>query len=143
MRCDKLPHPDTFTQAPICCLYFFDHLMDVALLDRHFFSKSYGKRSVICVQLTCSSRPRASLTVASHSPGSLGFPGNSGSRDTPPIGVFSTPALSCSALDRRRLGGVLYLQHSSKNHRSSAQLSFYRLGSSNPLLPLQVIAFLG
>ena len=73
-----------------------------------FFSKSDEKRSVTRVQLTYSPRPRAALTAASRSLVSLGFPVNSGSRDAPSICVFSTLALSCSALDRWRLGGELY-----------------------------------
>ena len=42
--------------------------------------------------------PRAALTAASHSPGSLRFPSDNGSRDAPPIGVSS--ALFRSAFDR-------------------------------------------
>ena len=80
-----------------------DPLADIAL-----FAKSDEKGSVTRVQLTCSTLPRTALKAASRSPGSLGFPGNSGSRDAPSIGVFSTLALSCSALDRWRLGGELY-----------------------------------
>ena len=32
-----LPHSDTSTQAPTCCLYFCDYFTGIALLDRHFF----------------------------------------------------------------------------------------------------------
>ena len=82
MRCGKLPHPDTFHQAPTYCFYYYfsDDVSDIALLGIHFF-KSDEKRSVSRVHPTCSPLSRANLKVASRRPGSLGFPGNSGSRD--------------------------------------------------------------
>ena len=41
MRCGKLPHPDTFTQAPTYCLYFFNQLVDIVLSvsENHFLQK--------------------------------------------------------------------------------------------------------
>ena len=38
VRYGKLSHPDTFTQAPACCLFFCDHFADNALLDYYYFN---------------------------------------------------------------------------------------------------------
>ena len=73
------------------------------------FSKLVEKRSVTRVYLTCSPLQGAVLKAASRSPGSLGFPGNSSSRDARSSDrcLLRTGALLCSTLDRWRLGGEL------------------------------------
>ena len=54
---DKLPHPDTFTQAPNFCLYFCDVFSDIALLDGHSVQNQMKTRSVTRVHRNCSQRP--------------------------------------------------------------------------------------
>ena len=92
MRCSKLSHPDTFTQAPTCCFFFFNHLADIvhSVWENHLPQKQIKIRTFVHL---CP-LPRD----ASHSPGSISFPGNKGSRDSPPIGVFTALALSFAAL---------------------------------------------
>ena len=43
VRCGKLPHPNAFTQAPTCYLYFCDHFADIALLERPLFQNEMKK----------------------------------------------------------------------------------------------------
>ena len=71
------------------------------------FSKSDEKRSLTRIYLTCSPLQGAVLEATSRRPGSLGFPGNSSSRDAPSSNrcLLRTGALLCSALDRWRLSG--------------------------------------
>ena len=99
-----------------------------SLPSTDIFSKSDEKRRVTRVYLTCSPLQGAVLKATYRSPGSLGFPGNSSSRDAPSYDrcLLRTGALPCSALDRWRLGGEFY-----SNPSKTADVSqlLFRLGS--------------
>ena len=101
MRYGKLPHPDAFTQVSTCCLYFSSHFSGILLSvwENQFLQKQIKRNS----RFPICPLPRAALTAASHSSGSLRFPSDTGSRGAPPNDVSSVLALSFAALS---IGGV-------------------------------------
>ena len=97
-----------------------------------FFHKSDEKTQCNSRSPDLKSASRASLTTAFRSPGSLGFPGDNGSRDATPIGT-SFAALS--------IGGVWAMIYGAlQSCRCIPQLFFFRLGRGIVPVQLQTLA---